>query len=784
MAVFFGKFSDKFPDQINDGFYRTNRPEMFGDLQPMDIVFAIGNHKVQLWRALGYENIGDEKQMNFEIISNDLKIDIPQLPIFKFFKINSDLVVHTIRQSAKAFFQIGLIGIAQEDLLNLELYHNENNYRSIHFLESKELIDFNLIEKDIFFYRGSEWHLFSNDFIERSLIENFRDNTPFFGQGRPNKDKTLKKINSATLPYVFNHTEIKLLDIYDTFLCDYAPKENSNKRTQTLNIFPYKLFKLSQGKDFALEKHKLLVEKGLVSVHKDTPAMASSSITQGESFINAKIGDYFYLCKGNDFFELIGQFTGEARPSEKELFDDLNWYVRSFKTIAKFTKKGKYSGQKKWWTPNNNSTFIEISKKELNLANNIIFNPFFSLSVISSKKDHKMNQIANLLQTKKQLILQGAPGTGKTYATAEIALKAIGKNDVDFSDREEVMKSYHEAVKDGQIAFTTFHQSLDYEEFIEGIKPNNENGKITYDVVPGIFRQMCKKAIQKDSLNDLQIAIEKFKDECDSATDDIILETKEKGQFTVTYRGGITFRVRSLKSQAKEGQDFPASIENIEKLYRGEMDGMYNKSYVWGILNHLKIKYKIGEHKADAGADKKYVLIIDEINRGNISKIFGELITLLEADKRLEQTNEITCQLPYSGKVFGVPQNLYIIGTMNTTDRSLGHVDYAVRRRFGFVTLESDKKKVEEYHYDNQVLQTRAVELFEKVEKLVKENTSPEFQSKDIMVGHSYFMAETEEELKLKLDYEIKPLLCEYIKDGLLTLSLDDIDEKIEKLTL
>lgn len=135
----FGKFSDKFPDQINDGFYRTNRPEMFGDLQPMDIVFAIGNHKVQLWRALGYENIGDEKQMNFEIISNDLKIDIPQLPIFKFFKINSDLVVHTIRQSAKAFFQIGLIGIAQEDLLNLELYHNENNYRSIHFLRVKSL---------------------------------------------------------------------------------------------------------------------------------------------------------------------------------------------------------------------------------------------------------------------------------------------------------------------------------------------------------------------------------------------------------------------------------------------------------------------------------------------------------------------------------------------------------------------------------------------------------------------------------------------------------------------
>jgi 5-methylcytosine-specific restriction protein B len=346
------------------------------------------------------------------------------------------------------------------------------------------------------------------------------------------------------------------------------------------------------------------------------------------------------------------------------------------------------------------------------------------------------------------------------------------------------MEAYQTAVDNKQIEFTTFHQSLDYEEFIEGIKPNNENGKISYEIVPGLFKRLCKKAIQKDTLNELQKAIEAFKEECASSTEDIILNTKANGQFKVSYGNGITFRARSLKSEAEDGQKNYASIENIERLYKGETDGIYNKTYVWGILNHLKETYKPGEYKRDAGTDKKYVLIIDEINRGNISKIFGELITLLEADKRLGQLNKVTCRLPYSGEEFSVPDNLYIIGTMNTTDRSLGHIDYAVRRRFGFVNLVSDREKVRNYYADEATLKAKALALFDEVKKLLHDKTSPEFQSQDIMVGHSYFMARDEEELQLKLDYEIKPLLREYVKDGLLTLSLKEIEDTIDKLSI
>ncbi|WP_083634692.1 McrB family protein [Saccharicrinis aurantiacus] len=398
----------------------------------------------------------------------------------------------------------------------------------------------------------------------------------------------------------------------------------------------------------------------------------------------------------------------------------------------------------------------------------------------------KSEQIKQILHLKKQIILQGAPGTGKTYATAELALRIINNNNIDSSNRKELMKSYQKAVDEGQIVFTTFHQSLDYEEFIEGIKPIQEGKDITYDIVPGIFKKICKKAIQKDSLKELQAAIEKFKEQCVNVTDDIVLETIEKGKFTVTYRGGITFRVRSLKSQAKEGQDFPASIENIEKLYRGESDGIYNKSYVWGILNHLKKDFQLTDHNLQDNSDKNYVLIIDEINRGNISKIFGELITLLEADKRMGQINEVKCSLPYSNDEFSIPNNLYIIGTMNTTDRSLGHIDYAVRRRFGFISLESKVEHISEYYNglieNSDDLSESAVKLYNEVKNIVKANTSPEFQCKDVMVGHSYFMASSYDELNLKLEYEIKPLLVEYIKDGILTVRMEEVDNLLDNL--
>lgn len=161
---------------------------------------------------------------------------------------------------------------------------------------------------------------------------------------------------------------------------------------------------------------------------------------------------------------------------------------------------------------------------------------------------------------------------------------------------------------------------------------------------------------------------------------------------------------------------------------------------------------------------KNYVLIIDEINRGNVSKIFGELITLLEADKRIEGNHHLAITLPYSKERFEVPSNLYIIGTMNTTDRSVGNIDYAIRRRFSFVTLESNRLVVLSKNNNDET--STAVQLFDAVMKFLKANRT-DMDIDDLMVGHSYFLAGTEDELQIKWKYDILPLLREYFKDGI-----------------
>ena len=213
------------------------------------------------------------------------------------------------------------------------------------------------------------------------------------------------------------------------------------------------------------------------------------------------------------------------------------------------------------------------------------------------------------------------------------------------------------------------------------------------------------------------------------------------------------------------------SMNNINESIRNVIGGC-NSSYYWAVANHLF--ENTVEERSGSESNKNYVLIIDEINRGNVSKIFGELITLLEADKRIGGEHPIKVTLPYSKESFGVPSNLYIIGTMNTTDRSVGNIDYAVRRRFAFVTLKADRQiLVNEYGEES-----KQVQLFDAVFTFLNDDKKhPDMDIDDLMVGHSYFMADDDKELKLKLEYEIIPLIREYCKDGIVNVKKDELEK-------
>ena len=283
----------------------------------------------------------------------------------------------------------------------------------------------------------------------------------------------------------------------------------------------------------------------------------------------------------------------------------------------------------------------------------------------------EVKEVETNIKYDKNLILYGPPGTGKTYNSATYAVAICdGKSVNELTDYNAVMKRYNELKEAGRIAFTTFHQSYGYEEFIEGIKPvvDDEATDISYTIEPGVFKKFC---------------------------------------------------------------DVAGTPENMEIDYNAQ---------VWN--------------------EKPYVFIIDEINRGNISKIFGELITLIESTKRAGMEEAASAILPYSGKPFSVPSNVYILGTMNTADRSIALMDTALRRRFQFIEMMPDSDVLRKIHADK-------VEDLDVAAMLDKINERITFlYDREHTIGHAFFTGLKDDATLAKLqsifEKSVIPLLQEY----------------------
>ncbi|HEB9306050.1 TPA: AAA family ATPase [Campylobacter coli] len=444
------------------------------------------------------------------------------------------------------------------------------------------------------------------------------------------------------------------------------------------------------------------------------------------------------------------EFKVEIKNQKIEVIVSVNNIIRTYslERFLKYSVLGKIEEDSSYAKPlfedilnNSNLSIIKLSENEKIYKEQ----HFENEKILSENQNLSLNQI-----------LYGPPGTGKTYHTIDKALEILGEN---LESRDEKKAKFDEYVKNGQIVFITFHQSYGYEEFVEGIKPmmNNEanSQEIQYEIKDGIFKEICERALEnEDNIKDFNFYIDKLKEIVKEDGNDPERYFKlPNTKYSIQYRGGKTFRIK-FDDMSKNHKDYPVSIENIIKLYKtSSTNEIYNSAYVKAILNYLKTQGLKDYQEKDEGINLPYIIIIDEINRGNVSKIFGELITLIEPSKRIGEKEELKVRLPYSGDEFGVPKNVYILGTMNTADRSITSLDTALRRRFEFIEMMPDVSKLSDDYKD--------VNLRELLKAI---NTRIEYLlDREKTIGHAFFIGvENLEDLKKVFQNKIIPLLQEY----------------------
>lgn len=344
-------------------------------------------------------------------------------------------------------------------------------------------------------------------------------------------------------------------------------------------------------------------------------------------------------------------------------------------------------------------------------------------------------------------ILYGPPGTGKTYHTINEALAIIEQKTLENLEKEvrdELKKRFDSYVQKGQILFCTFHQSMSYEDFVEGIKPITRDEQVIYEVQDGIFKLICERAGRKKEILNFEEVYEQFTQ--DTLDKPIEIKTPiRKSPFDVQVsKNGECWVLTRGEKETK----FPYFKDTI-KVFLTEKNAHSDSTYLPAICEYLQTHYGL---KVVSATQLPYILIIDEINRGNVSQIFGELITLIEESKRSGETESLEITLPYSKKAFSVPNNLYLIGTMNTADRSVEALDTALRRRFVFKEMLPNASLLKPCEgIDLQLLLTK---INERLAALL---------SKEHCIGHAYFInCQCIADVENAFYQKILPLLQEY----------------------
>lgn len=457
-----------------------------------------------------------------------------------------------------------------------------------------------------------------------------------------------------------------------------------------------------------------------------------------------------------------------------------------------------------------------------------------------------------LWKKRKNIILQGAPGTGKTYRIPELVVRLCEPEfDANNATHKELMSVYDRLKEEKRVMFTTFHQSMDYEDWLEGLRPVLENDQVRYKIEPGIFKRLCTEAerplsakkdvnisdeaivwkvslsgtgdnpVRRDCMKNgyIRIGWDGYGENITEETDwsihngegktilNAFINTMKVGDIVMSCYSSRTIDAIGIVTGEYEWHDnfeHYKRVRRVKWLVKDINEDIVklndDKTMTLGTVYRLnaitldKVKSLLDKYEASKTLidnNKPYVIVIDEFNRGNVSKIFGELITLLEPDKRKGMRNAESVLLPYSKKEFYIPSNVFLVATMNTADRSLDTIDYAIRRRFAFITVKP--QEIDDDNFNSELFR-EVSSLFisnydeyaesgfdDTIKLLPAETLSEEYRPEDVWIGHSYFIMDGEYALQDRLLFEIIPLLEEYIRDGVLT---SEAQQTIDKLYL
>ena len=701
--------------------------------------------------------------------------------------------------------------------------------------------------------QGFQWQL-RDELVEalriylmKTLIDVFRKGKPFNGYYEEYKWDLLDRSEGKDVLAVFDG--LRGENVIDNPRTDSVIKylvENEADKTRVCcqHLIDESVPLNERLAAFKSEMKDLCPSKWKNTANDERTASALLTCVYPETYTFYKDEIYKNIC---DYFGYTSRKAGKKYEHFMEL---VNGFVKSYGEEIQQIMLNEIKGFK---------------NKPLNLAVQTLF--WCMKDYMKEKLDKKMttetnnsskgiwyDDVVRTWERRKNIVLYGAPGTGKTYDVPELAVRLCDPAFMATKpSREEIVSRYNQLKTEKRIAFTTFHQSLDYEDWIEGLRPVvNENNQVTYEIESGIFKKLCEEA-ERPVVKDKQVGISDnavvwkvslqgtgdndVRRECmennhirigwdgygpviSDETDwsvyngegkqilDAYINKMKIGDIVMSCYSSQTIDAIGVVAGEYEFEDkFPNYkrvrrvnwlVKNINENIVEMNDG---KTMTLGTVYRLNsitldnVKSILEKYNTSSKMeenDKAYVMVIDELNRGNVSKVFGELITLLEADKRKGRINAESVVLPYSKKGFHIPNNVYLIATMNTADRSLGSLDYAIRRRFAFIAEKPFGLEVDGFDED----------LFEKVSSLFVKNfddykesgwdqtmklepadtLSDEYKPEDVWIGHSYFLMQDEEDnTSNRLLYEIIPLLEEYVRDGVLTAEAQDVIDELYK---